>query len=1452
MALELLQQCTFTGPALPEPFVQFELEKELSKEKLLSKTMGQEGKELQVSWESYRRKLRELAVRGGALRVQNHVIEPLVERLGYARLESAPKVETREGQEDGGYLFLTADNQSKLRVWCTEFETDLDAPVRRGAAYRYSHLRIAQRVLLTCGERLGLLTNGVELRLLISDPARPDSQVTITIDPYWKRSRNIPDSYLLLLALASPEGVKKLPNLVEKARLQQARVTKELRVQARQAVERFIHEILEHPDNREMLKDLTPQPHREQGSGERLAKQLWKEGLIVVYRLLFVLKLEASDDPARAFSFASTSLWRNTFSPTITLAEYARKVLDEGMETGSFLESGLRSLFRMFAEGISCTELNVKPLGGALFGAGATPVLSKLQWGERAVAHLLDQLLWTAPKRGASNRQRVHYGSLDVEDLGRVYEALLELEPGISTERMCRLRRQKLEVVVPVVQGEKYRPAVPQAIDPVALEEELEEAEEDEEDEAPKKGKKTKVEWIEEIPPNRFYLRVGLGRKASGSYYTPHSFVRFLVQETLGPQVEERSPKDDPNPMAILKLKVLDPAMGSGHFLVEACRFLGDKLYEACRLCDELATKAEGRVEKAKTPEEKDAALAEAQKFWQRVIDLPDPDDKLMKYLPSSAPERKESGFSQQEAIALCRRLVAVHCLYGVDKNPLAVELAKLSLWLESHAEGLPLTFLDHRLVLGDSLTGAFFEHLLKEPASGDDVQKLVWQNVNDQFRHALADALRYVRDLEASIGTDISDIEAKEIAKQNLDRALAPFKILAAAWSGGVMLGDESGDTDYASLFSTIAQTGDLPEDLSDKPKLLAMIAKGLGAEAVPGERSGLLEVLASKKYVPAFTYDLTFAEVFYPDGNLTNRQGFDAVLGNPPWEKLRVERRDVVAAIDPRFLSGKEVAGIGDEHELIKYIFESNSEAKVYELEINQTRSFTQRTIIEPATSRGYDFPIGNLDTYHLFIAKFQKTLSMSGGLGLVLGGGFAKSPTESGLRRLIFEQIQVRIFAHFFNLNQLFVGASSRISFVLIVADHNPRLQQILTGFDLKEFTDLPLKNIEGKLVPLNRKRLIGEFSSNDNSVNDDTTSHFNVNGINAKKILSNWRISVSEGLHRTENKKYIESLEDVLPGCTDARLPQVQNELIARNVLCLYAGRSIDLFNPLPEEKSGKWTPQIDLVVSLRCSKLLSQINNLSFYRLAWRETCGHIATNQRSARACILPPATAASNSLIVETSSRERPTNKVLAACSIINSFSFDFQVRRLVQTHFNKGILSKTVFPKEIQLADFVFLSHSALRLNCVHHGYEPLWREQLGDEWREPNKDPFTFPVLATEDDRWSVRAAIDGIVAQAYGLERDQYAHVLSTFSHKSYPKAPQLCLDRFDELEAIGLEAFTKKYDPYWDIPLNENLPQPVIDLPIPESLTPEYQQGSLDLASVTEKPKRQRRKKNVTS
>ena len=306
-----LTDCQILGPALPEPFVKFELESELTKLKLLPKTTGRKARELRELWAAYRRHLAHLAVPGRPIHVRNHVIEPILGALGYQKeIDPAGQVETREGRESGGHLLAAKDGEGKLRVWTIEFDEDLDAPANRGQAYRFSHLRMAQRVLLTCGERAGLLTNGVELRLLISDPTRPDSQVILRLDPDWKRSCEVPDSFRLLLALASPAGIKAVPDLVDKARVQQTRVTKDLRDQARRAIGRFIQEVLDRPENgsarigdrgsegrggKPIPEPRTPNPE--------LARKLWHEGLVLVCRLLFVLKLESSGDSARSFSF---------------------------------------------------------------------------------------------------------------------------------------------------------------------------------------------------------------------------------------------------------------------------------------------------------------------------------------------------------------------------------------------------------------------------------------------------------------------------------------------------------------------------------------------------------------------------------------------------------------------------------------------------------------------------------------------------------------------------------------------------------------------------------------------------------------------------------------------------------------------------------------------------------------------------------------------------------------------------------------------------------------------------------------------------------------------------------------------------------------------------------------------------------------------------------------------
>ncbi len=404
-----LDDCVLVGSAMTETFLRDGLAQ-----------VANVSNGVETGWDGLRASLRI----GGAQRVHQHVLTKLASTFGYGRPLHQHSVSTREGQEDGGWLFRAA-NGERLRAWSISSDVDLDGPDRSGRAFRSSPTRIAQRVLLASGERAGLLTNGEIVRLLLCDPSRSDSHLSVGING-WRQEKLPPDSFRILKALAGAECLTRLSAVLEAARLHQVRVTTNLRRQAREAIVGFINAL---PDRTGMDP-----------------AALWHEGLILVYRLLFILKLESPAEAGTGFSFSSTRLWRESLSPNRALGPLVRRHLDQGHDTGRMLESGLRRLFEIFRGGLHCSELHIVPLGGALFGTDATGLLDRIDWGERAVAILLDRLVWIVSARG--ERTRVHYGSLDVEDLGSIYEGLLEQEPGIATESLVRIRRGKMEAVV--------------------------------------------------------------------------------------------------------------------------------------------------------------------------------------------------------------------------------------------------------------------------------------------------------------------------------------------------------------------------------------------------------------------------------------------------------------------------------------------------------------------------------------------------------------------------------------------------------------------------------------------------------------------------------------------------------------------------------------------------------------------------------------------------------------------------------------------------------------------------------------------------------------------------------------------------------------------------------------------------------------------------------------------
>ncbi|MBI3920799.1 MAG: hypothetical protein HY318_05215, partial [Armatimonadetes bacterium] len=347
-----------------------------------------------------------------------------------------------------------------------------------------------------------------------------------------------------------------------------------------------------------------------------------------------------------------------------------------------------------------------------------------------------------------------------------------------------------------------------------------------------------------------------------------------------------------------------------------------------------------------------------------------------------------------------------------------AVELTKLSLWIESHSEGLPLTFLDHRFMVGDSLTGPFFEHLLKYPGSQKPMEDLFTVGLQKRFTKALREALKHVRDLEVSVGDSVSDVQAKEAAKARLDQALLPFRIVAAAWAGGVMLGgSRCDDHGYALLTGAVADTGALPPDLGEQTSLMRMITRGLGWEE-EASASGLSSDLAWGVSIPALPYELVCPEVFFPDGKSAERHGFDAVLGNPPWDAVRQKSKEFFAAFDFDILAAPTKRERMAIEERVK------RDPKVDALHRRYLAEFDAQHAIHDVL---YGFQVvevkdertgGDPDLAKLFIERDSQLIAPTGLTGCVVPSAFHANEGATGIRRLYLEQMGLRCCYSFEN--------------------------------------------------------------------------------------------------------------------------------------------------------------------------------------------------------------------------------------------------------------------------------------------------------------------------------------------------------------------------------------------------------------------------------------------------
>ena len=743
----------------------------------------------------------------------------------------------------------------------------------------------------------GMISNGSKLRLLRDNASltRPSS-IEADLDLIF-REELYPDFAALWLTVHAsrfqPLEDRPARCIIEtwrsKAHETGERIRENLREGVTEALRQLGNGFLQHPANDQLRISLE--------NGSLATEQFFEQLLCLVYRMLFLFTVEernllhlpdAGDEQ------------RNIFQQGYSISRLRDRALRRRhYDRNDDLWLGFQITVRALAQGAG--PLGLPALGG-LFRKQQCPDLDDARIANE---QLLEAIRSLAFFRAGTTLVRVNYRDMDTEELGSVYESLLELQPRIDPG------------------------AYPWRFSFLS-------------DDAEEKSR-------------------GSARKLTGSYYTPPSLLNELIKSTLDPVIADAITSNPGNPRkAILNLNVVDPACGSGHFLLAAAR----------RLADEIV----------------------------RIETGADISDKT----------------SRQHAL----REVVQHCVYGVDRNPFAVELCKTALWMETVEPGKPLTFLDSHIVLGDSLVGVLNPEIMTEgipdkafdPLTGDnkEVSKHLKQRNRQPHTHDLFDQDAVLGVAVASIDLDampeetLDDVERKRAAYESAeqDEARTREKLRADIFVGSFFAPKTSESMEF------VPHTRDLDSLSSGQPL-----------------RSGI-EPLTNKLAAEHrfHHWHLRFAEIMQ-DG------GFDAVLGNPPWEVSQLNEEEYFAGKAP---------GIASLPGAARKLAISNLKHENPRLWSDYQRTCHEFEATNGFCRNGNRFPLsayGKLNTYALFAETFLNLVSPKGCAGMIVPTGISTDhSTKAFFQHLIGKQRLASLY-DFENREAVFPGVHRSYKFCLL---------------------------------------------------------------------------------------------------------------------------------------------------------------------------------------------------------------------------------------------------------------------------------------------------------------------------------------------------------------------------------------------------------------------------------
>lgn len=751
-------------------------------------------------------------------------------------------------------------NKPLLLIQTYAQDVDLDATLKQDGWAATPADRMVQ-LCRSLGCRLGLVTNG-ERWMLVDAPVGAVTTFASWYARIWSQEPITLQAFVHLLGIRRffVDEAEQLPALFDRSLKFQDEVTDALGEQVRRAVEVLIQTLdkADQDRNRELLHDVKE-------------PELYEAALTVMMRLVFLLSAEE-----RGLLLMGDERYEANYALS-TLRMQLRKESEEILERRWDAWSRLLAIFRAVFWGIEHENLRLPALGGSLFDPDRFPFLEGRvkgsNWKTDAAKPLpIDNrtvlLLLEAIQQFQG--RTLSYRALDVEQIGYVYEGLLErtvkrtdevtLEldatksaktPWVKLTELDSARLDGAARLAELLQersgssASRVRNDLAKPVDDTLADRLLTACQGD-----------TKLRdrvkpyahllltdpWGYPLvyPAGAFIVTTGSDRRETGTHYTPKSLTEAIVAETLTPVAyvgpAEGTPRDQwalKSPAKLLDLKICDPAMGSGAFLVQACRWLSDRLVDAWSQAEVSGktVSVDGEVLDAGTAKEP---------------------------LPRDSEART----------VIARRLIAERCLYGVDLNPLAVELAKLSIWLVTLAKGRPFGFLDHNLRCGDSLLGIHRLDQLTELSmtpGGKGQQRLFGKNIEK----AVHEAIKLRQRLREIPIRDIRDVEAMAHMNADARRRLEVPESIADAFIGEVFTASGNSAQLENALSSLAIQAGAAINEEHD-----ALISLN--------RRSAItlsVDLPAEKPQRRPFHWPLEFPEVFNQGG------GFDCIVGNPPF---------------------------------------------------------------------------------------------------------------------------------------------------------------------------------------------------------------------------------------------------------------------------------------------------------------------------------------------------------------------------------------------------------------------------------------------------------------------------------------------------------------------------------------------------------------------------------------